>query len=404
MSIKTILNDTEHHSMGSLATTPKNNQPKRLRMKKACMMLGAASLLSMGSLAQAAVCNDADGNPLYVDSANNSLEGTAPTHVTRYPIVLIHGAFGDPGYFDDLMNMLTVEAESIDKVIELHTVELPGMAGGEGLGIALAAEIERVFDEDIIPRWECEGQVGPAPDKVHLIAHSLGSRAARAYISQYGGDERVASATLIAGDDAPSPIVDLAVGLSLYENVTFVQGVWDVLDDFVSGVLVWATNEEGWDLSEGIIELGTNGYEGPNGFLERFPDVEGFPYTWHGGRIRSKPVWNLSFWANWAGDHLLNEFGPIVTAGYGLYHTLGAVTGAEYDNKESDGVVTLNMAGAGREDCAVDQALDCFKLWEGESDSVGVNHFGLVGAINVNIVDIHTMYDGIIEGMLQVED
>jgi len=404
MSNKNNLNNTTHHSMGSLATTPYNHQPERMTMKKACLMLGAASMLSLGSFAQAAVCVDSEGDPLYTDSDNISIEGTAPTHVTRYPIVLVHGAFGNPGYFEDLMNILTEEAEAENKVIELYTVKLPGMAGGDGLGAAMETDIQKLLDEDIPNRWECEGQAGAAPDKVHLIAHSLGTRAARAYISQYGGDLTVASATLIAGDDAFSPIVNLAVGVSLYENVPFAQGVWDFLDNFVSWALDGITTESGWDLSEGVIELGSEGYYGPGGFLERFPDVENFPYAWHGGRIRSKPLWNLNFWANWAGDHILNGFGPGVTAGYGLYHALGAVTGADYEERQNDGLVTLNMAGAGREVCAENQALDCFKLWEGEADSVGVNHYGLVGAVNVNIVEITGMYAGIIEGMKQVED
>lgn len=388
---------------------------KKIFSAKTCFTLGAASLLTFSSFAQATTCTNPDGSPLYTTSTGVSLVGAAPTHSTRYPIVLLHGAFGSPSSVDGLKDLLTEMAEADNKVIELYAVRLPGMAGGEGLGISLAAEIEEIFQNDIIPRWECEGQVGPAPKKVHIIAHSLGTRSARAYISQYGGDVRVASATLVAGDDAPSPIVDLAVGLSQYENFNFAQGVWDVLDDFVSVGLDCVfyedgffqegcgDQENGYDLSEGIIELSTNGYQGPGGFLERFPDVEDFPYTWHGGRIRTASIWNLGFWATWAGEHLFHTMGPVVAAGYGLYHTIGTVTGAEYENRESDGLVTLNMSGATRSACIDDQALSCYRLWEGAPDSVGVNHFALSASININNFGVESMYEGIIAGMLEVE-
>lgn len=343
-------------------------------------------------------CVNSSGDPLFKDAYGNALIGrpvdesdavfTPPERATQYPIILIHGMFGNALVMDDVKNKLFELAKNKGEVIETYSVNLPAVGDGETLGKELSKQVNNLLANDVQQRWFCEGQGGVAPERVHIIAHSLGTRATRALIAMdhSQGKQRVASATLIAGDDAPAPLMDYAFGFTPF-GIPAADIAVDIIDQLLP-------NES---FGDGFRELTT---DGTMGFLTKFPDVEGFPYAWHGGRIRTDSVLKLGFWAKWFEQHA-NQVGPLVPAGWAAMQALAEAKGAGWGEAANDGVVTVNMAGAKRSWCNPGERLNCFRLWD---SYVGVNHFNLIGSTNVEIFNINSMYRGIIEGMVSVEN
>lgn len=117
----------------------------------------------------------------------------------RRPVVLLHGFLGHPDVFRPLVRRLYAAGFPIVAAPRYASTRLPL----DGVVAALAAAVE--------PLAEAHGPV-------HLVGHSLGAVACRAYVKVFGGEGRVASFVSLGGPHA---------GTALWRVAPPV--LWDVL-------------------------------------------------------------------------------------------------------------------------------------------------------------------------------
>lgn len=192
-----------------------------------------------------------------------------PSCLTRYPIVLIHGAgFRDWGYWG-----------RIPKTLEEHGAQIffgtqDGWATVEENGMVLKHRLQQIL-------------AATGSEKVHLIAHSKGGLDARYMISSLGMAPYVASLSMIATPNHGSKTMDAIFKLP--------KGFFRLIGLFVNG---WyrLLGDHHPDFCAACVQF-TTGWA--QEFNRENPDAAGVVYRSYAGVMRSFRSDVFMWWQNW---------------------------------------------------------------------------------------------------------
>lgn len=315
----------------------------------------AAATLATGLLAGSATVAQADSS-LWSSCPSHCTEGCEP--VSPYPFVFVHGAVGTAESFDTVRSELKETYGDQCKTIATAAVEVAKFQSPEVRGADLAVEIFGVL-------------MANGGGKVHLVAHSAGSRDVRYYAAHerelpFLGPQVVASVTTVAGDGSGVIVADVMTGI--YEAA---PRFWDAVDEFVASPIVYAFFEatvdgdfSPTDVTAALLALNS---DGSRRFECDHPNVPGIPYARHGGRIRHVVTTVPS--------QLL--LAPI----WAFLELLGF---------ENDGLLTVGTAHG-------DGISDYWEEHDGFALSIGVNHFALIDAGEVWGFQSHELFETVVE-------
>lgn len=155
---------------------------------------------------------------------------------TRYPVVLLHGFnAGRTGSWSFYRVQEALEADGHD----VYAAEVHAFASTQTRALALATQIDALLARQ------------GAPDKVNLVAHSMGGLDARYLVSELGYGDRVASVTTISSPHHGSAVADVALRL-----------LPEPADELISDLAtIWSTTfnaiEEDADVRAALTSLST---------------------------------------------------------------------------------------------------------------------------------------------------
>jgi len=139
------------------------------------------------------------------DSTDNPLEPAGDP--ARYPIVLVHGFNASPtrnGFGLEVVSALCADGHAV------FDPALPPFAAVEDRSRALADAVDRALSGGAD---DCGVTPDSAPEKVNLIAHSMGGLDARFLVASLGYGDRVATVTTISTPHRGSAMADMSLGL-----------------------------------------------------------------------------------------------------------------------------------------------------------------------------------------------
>jgi triacylglycerol lipase len=145
-----------------------------------------------------------------IDDYGGKSDAVTTGSATRYPIVLVHGVNASPTYFG-------FKREVVDALCrDGHAVYDPALPPYQPVtkrSQVLAQVVSQILDGSLAS--DCPGAVAPAvpPEKINIIAHSMGGLDARYLASTLGYGDRIASILTVSTPHRGSAMADMVVGL-----------------------------------------------------------------------------------------------------------------------------------------------------------------------------------------------